>query len=460
MFLGRRAELETLARAFASNRSELIPIYGRRRVGKSELILHFIEDKPAVYYLGKTSASQLQIQEFLQESARSLAEPLLADLSAEEWKRALLAVVGRFRAGGKLVLVFDEFQWMVAASPELPSVLQECWDRHWQKTGKVMLILCGSYIGFMEREVLGKKSPLFGRRTAQILLKPFAYREAAEFHPRWALADRARAYFICGGVPLYLRMFEPSRSIEQNIEATLLDEFAPLHREPDFLLREELRDVTNYYTLLRAIAAGNTRSRDIADHSGIAERSLHYYIQQLSDLGYVGRAHPLAGARPQARNVRYTIEDPLLRFWFRFVFPNSSFIQQRGARAAFRERIRPELEGYFGYCFERLCREALPELYRRENVGAAFQVGEYWDKRVQIDVVGLRDDRWTDLGECKWGASAPRSDPVSGLRAKADLYPNQRGSTLGLRVFTRERERPQQTPKDVSWHTLANIYDA
>ena len=210
MFLGRKAELETLARAYTSSRSELVPIYGRRRVGKSELILHFIEDKPAVYYLGKTSAAQLQIQEFLQESARSLAEPLLADISAEEWKRALLAVVERSRAGGKLVLVFDEFQWMVAASPELPSVLQECWDRHWQKTGKVMLILCGSYVGFMEREVLGKKSPLFGRRTAQILLKPFAYREAAEFHPRWALADRARAYFICGGVPLYLRMFDPA----------------------------------------------------------------------------------------------------------------------------------------------------------------------------------------------------------------------------------------------------------
>ena len=457
MFLGRKAELETLARAYASKRSEFIPIYGRRRVGKSELILHFIEDKPAVYYLGKTSAAQLQIQEFLQESARSLGEPLLADLNAEEWKRVLLAVVERFRGDGKLVLVFDEFQWTVAASPELPSVLQECWDRYWQKTGKVMLILCGSYVGFMEREVLGKKSPMFGRRTAQILLKPFPYREAAEFHPRWALADRARAYFVCGGVPLYLRMFDPGRSIEQNIEATLLDEFAPLYREPDFLLREELRDVTNYFTLLRAIAAGKTRSRDIAAHSGIAERSLHYYIQQLSDLGYVGRAHPLVGTRPQARNVRYTIEDPLLRFWFRFVFPNSSFIQQRGARAAFRERIRPELEGYFGYCFERLCREALPELYLREDVGAAFEVGEYWDKGVQIDVVGLRQDRWTDLGECKWGAGASRSDPVSELRRKSELYPNARGATLGLRVFTREKER-QPAPKEVRWHTLADLY--
>jgi uncharacterized protein len=458
MFLGRAGELQTLKRAYASTRSELIPIYGRRRVGKSELILQFIKDRPAIYYLGKTSAAQLQIQEFLQEAARSLEEPLLAEVSLEDWKRALLTAVERFRGGGKLVLVFDEFQWMVAASPELPSVLQECWDRHWQKTGKVMLILCGSYVGFMEREVLGKKSPLFGRRTGQILLRPFAYLEAAEFHPRWSLADRARAYFICGGVPLYLRMFEANRSIEQNIEATLLDEFAPLYREPDFLLREELRDVTNYYTLLRAIAAGNTKSRDIADHSGIPERSLHYYIQQLSDLGYVGRAHPLVGKRPIGRNVRYTLDDPLLRFWFRFVFPNTSFIQQRGGRTAFRERIRPELEGYFGYCFERLCREALADLYLREGVSAPFEVGEYWDKRVQIDLVGLREDRWTDLGECKWGGPALRSDPATELRHKAELYPNRRGATLGLRVFTRERPAERALPKDVRWHSLADLY--
>jgi AAA+ ATPase superfamily predicted ATPase len=347
---------------------------------------------------------------------------------------------------------------MVGASPDLPSILQECWDRHWKKTGKLLLILCGSYVGFMEREVLGKTSPLFGRRTAQILLRPFAYGEAAEFHPGWSLADRARAYFVCGGVPLYLRMFEPGRSIEQNIEATLLDEFAPLHREPDFLLREELRDVTNYYTVLRAIAAGSIRGRDIADESGIAERSLHYYIQQLSDLGYVGRAHPLVGKKPLVRNVRYTIEDPLLRFWFRFVFPNSSFNQRRGAHATIRERIRPELEAYFGHCFERLCREALPALYQREKVGAAFEVGEYWDKRVQLDVVGFRDDRWTDLGECKWGTAAGRPDPVAELRDKAQLYPNRRGATLGLRVFTRERPKPSQVPPEIRWHALPDLY--
>src|SRR5690606_26779237 len=143
----------------------------------------------------------------------------------------------RFPADRKFVLALDEFQWMAQASPELPSVLQELWDLRWKRSGKVVLILCGSFIGFMEREVLGKKSPLFGRRTAQIHLKPLSHLEAAEFHPGWSLAERARTYFVCGGVPLYLEMFAEARSFEQNVELAILDEHSPLAREPDFLLR-------------------------------------------------------------------------------------------------------------------------------------------------------------------------------------------------------------------------------
>ncbi len=293
---------------------------------------------------------------------------------------------------------------MVEASPELPSVLQEHWDRFWKAPGNMVIILCGSYIGFMEREVLGQKSPLFGRRTAQILLRPFSYVEAAEFHPRWSLLNRALVYFICGGIPLYLRFFNQVQSLERNIELNLLNEFGPMFREPEFLLREELRDVENYYAVLTAVAAGYTNNQAIATQTGIPERSLHYYIQQLSSLGYIARRFPLTGTKPNPRQVRYMLQDPLLRFWFRFVFPNLSFIQQMGPRRALRERIRPELDTYFGLCFERLCRQALPVIYEREGVSATFEVGEYWDNAVQIDVVGLRDDHWTDLGRMQMGS--------------------------------------------------------
>jgi hypothetical protein len=196
MFVGRTAELALLEREHAATGGAFVPIYGRRRIGKSELILRFLREKRAIYYVGKTAPAALQLREFLEQAARVLDEPLLARMSVDGWRSALIEVARRAQGGGKLVIALDEFQWLAAASPELPSVLQELWDRGWRNAGGPMLILCGSYVGFMEREVLGKKSPLFGRRTAQIQLRPFTHREAAAFHPGWAVTDRAAAYFL------------------------------------------------------------------------------------------------------------------------------------------------------------------------------------------------------------------------------------------------------------------------
>ncbi|MFL6199978.1 MAG: ATP-binding protein [Thermoanaerobaculia bacterium] len=458
-FIGRRQELGVLIEAYEGPASAFIPIYGRRRVGKSELILQLLKGRPGVYFVGKKAPAGLQIREFLEEAAAVLDEPLLASFPAESWGAALDAVVSRWRGDGKLILALDEFQWTVEASPELPSLLQERWDRSWRDSGRVVLILCGSYVGFMEREILGRKSPLFGRRTAQIPLRPFGYREAALFHPRYSLLDRARAYFLCGGVPLYLRCFSDGRSIESNLVQEVLEEFAVLHREGDFLLREELREVESYYAVLLAVASGHTTHQEIGRQMGTDSRSLHYYLQQLLELGYLRRRYPLTGERPPARHVRYDLDDPLLRFWFRFVFPNTSYIRHMGAERALRDRIRPHLDAYFGGCFERLCRESLPWLYRNEGVTAAFDVGEYWSKDAQIDVVGVRDDGWTDLGECKWGPVRSAQAVARDLEEKVRAYPNRRDATLGRRIFLRQ-EAPAGAADlpEVRWHSLAELY--
>ena len=458
-FIGRAKELRMLEAAFASPQSAFIPIYGRRRVGKSELILRFVIDKPSIYHLGQQSAEPLQVRDFLVEAAHSLHMPLLAQLRVEGWQQALLTVVQQWSAANprsKLVLALDEFQWTAASSPNLLSVLQHCWDRHWKDAGNVLLLLCGSYFGFMERDVLGNKSPLFGRRTAQILLEPFGYLEAAEFHRRWALTDKAKAYFLVGGMPQYLLFFDDGRSVEQNIRAKMLDEFSPLFHEPTFLLREELREIAPYQAILFAMAAGHGTATRIAAAAEVPERNVHYYLKQLVELRYVRRRYPLDGSSRNQKQVRFGIDDPLLRFWFRFVFPNMSLIASGGAAVAFAERIRPSLGSWFGEGFERLCREALPFIYAQEGLAAAFEVGEYWSPSVQIDVVGRRDDNWTDLGECKWG-------PVRSVRAlrreldrKAAAYANRRGASLGRRYFT--RTQPKATGRERGWHSLADLY--
>ena len=461
-FVGRSAELGALEEAWRGGKSAFIPIYGRRRTGKSRLIVEFAEGKPAIYHVGKQAPAALQRREFLDLAAAALDEPLLRQVATQSWSEAFKLVEERWKGPGKLLLALDEFQWTTESSPELPSVLQEAWDRRWQKSGKIVLILCGSYLGFMEREVLGKKSPLFGRRTAQIFLRPFGFREAAAFHPGWSVLDHAQVYFVCGGLPAYLECFAREKSIEQNLAANFFRENGPLAREPEFLLREELRDVANYHAVLNAMAAeGQTTNSGIARAAGLGDRALHYYLTTLMELGYVRRRHPLHGAANNPRETRYAIADPLLRFWFRFVYPNLSRIPVLGAERAVRELVRPAWEAFCGEAFERLCREAVPLLHAEEKVAASATIGEYWSKDVQIDVVALRDDHCIELGECKWGPV--RSSPAlrAELAEKISAFPNRRGATLRLRYFTRDRVKPAAAPAGSppeTWHSLAALY--
>ena len=458
-FIGRSQELALLEKAVDSPHSALIPIYGRRRVGKSELILRFMANKPGVYYVGQQAPAVLQVREFLAQAAHSLDMPLLAELRVADWRKALLTIVEQWRVAHpdvKLVLALDEFQWIVAASPELLSALQQCWDRHWKSAGNVVLLLCGSYLGFMEREVLGKASPLFGRRTGQIQLQPFGYLDAARFHPNWSVIDKARAYFLVGGLPQYLLCLDDSRSINDNIKRALLDEFAPLFHEPTFLLREELREIASYHAMLFAIASGHITVGAVAAATELPERNVHYYLQQLVSLGYVQRRYPLDRTRPNAKQLRLGLDDPLLRFWFRFVFPNMSLMRSAGAAQTFVERIRPALAGWFGSGFERLCREALPLIYAHEGISAGFEIGEFWNPSAQIDVVGLRDDNWTDLGECKWSAVRSPRALERELERKVRAYPNNRGATLGRRYFVRSKPRGKQRAE--SWYSLEDLY--
>jgi AAA+ ATPase superfamily predicted ATPase len=458
-FIGRQHELGVLEDAWRSPQSGFIPIYGRRRVGKSELILRFIEGKTAVYAVGKRAPAALQMREMLEAAAKMLEAPVLAQVAPSSWRQILETVTNHRKDLQKLVLVLDEFQWMVETSPELPSVLQELWDRFWSRSNDILLILCGSYLGFMEREVLGRNSPLFGRRTAQILLRPFNHIEAREFHPELAMDDHARIYAICGGIPAYLRAFKQDRSVEQNIIATLLEETGPLAQEPDFLLREELRDLIPYHAVLTGLARGSIPPKTLARLASIESRALNYHLGNLINLGYVQRRHPLTGPQPNAKSVRYALDDPLLRFWFRFIFPNLNILRPLGPAAAFTEVIRPDLESYLGLCFDRLCREALPYFYVAEGVRSAFTVGEYWDRHVQIEVVGWRDDNWTDIGECKWGSVDSIRALAEELDCRVKRYPNRRGASIGKRLFLRNTGRGVTAPAGFRLHTLADIYN-
>ena len=341
-----------------------------------------------------------------------------------------------------------------------PSYLPCCsafWDLDWQRGNRLLLILCGSFIGFMEREVLGARSPLHGRRTAALRLEPFGFREAAEFHPKWAHEEQARAYFVCGGIPAYLRRFDPTRSIAQNIAAEFFAVDAFFQREPDFLLREELAEVKQAASVLEATARGRHSQGEIARSIGLSTAALAPHLKNLVSLGYLERVFPLIPGRPPRTSVLYRVADPLLRFWFRFVEPHWSTLRRFTPERAFEQIVAPQWDAYCGEAFERLCREALPSLYEAEKVSGKIEVGEFWDRNVQIDVVGLREDGWVDLGECKWHGRPAVTGVLRELEGRTSHYPHK-GRTVHQRIFL--RTRPKSIPAGATVHDLSSLYES
>jgi len=356
----------------------------------------------------------------------------------------------------KFLLVLDEFQWLCQSSPELPSVIQRLWDLEWQRSNRLMLILCGSLIGFMEREVLGARSPLHGRRTADLRLEPFTFREAAAFHPNWSIEEQTRAYFVCGGVPAYLKQFEQGRSVAQNIAREFFEIDGFFQREPDFLLREELAEVKQAASVLEAVALGRRAQSDIARAVGLTASALAPHLKTLVSLGYLERVFPLSSKRPSRTSVVYRIADPLLRFWFRFVEPHWATLRRYSPERAFEQIVAPQWEAFCGEGFERLCREALPLLYVKEGVSGHFDVGEYWDRAVQIDVVGLRADGWVDLGECRWQGRVGVAQAARELAVRATHFP---GGSRTVRQILFVRKKSKTDLQGTIVHDLTALYE-
>ena len=454
-FVGRGAELSALERRYASSRSELVPVYGRRRVGKTELLTRLASGRPTVYFTASDKLRTSQIGGFMRAAAEWLGISSVAEAAPATWEAAFRLVTGAAPRDRKLLLVLDEFQWACRSSPDLPSVIQRLWDHDWQHSGRVMLILCGSLIGFMEREVLGSRSPLYGRRTASIRLEPLGFREAALFFPQWSLEENARAYFICGGIPAYLRRFDPNLSVVQNVTHEFFEIDSYFQSEPEFLLREELAELKQAASILEAVALGRRSQGEIARAVGLSTSAAAPHLKNLVNLSYLEKTYPLSPKRAPRTAVVYRISDPMLRFWFRFLGPHWSLLRRYPADTAFERIVAPQWDAYCGEAFERLCREALPLLYEQEGISGRSQVGEYWDRQMQIDVVGLRGDDWVDLGECRWPARSSPTEAARELSARAAQYPAS-GRTLLRRLFL--RTKPRTPPPQVRVHDLPALY--
>lgn len=405
MFIGRERELASLNKLYDSGKFEFVVLYGRRRVGKTALINHFIDGKPAIYFMGVESNEKQNLENLsgsIIENFSGLSKE--AGLSFPSFQMAL-DFAFRLAEKDRLILAIDEYPYVARASKSLASTLQLLIDKY-KDTSKLMLILCGSSMSYMEDYVLAYKAPLYGRRTAQLKLLPFDFEETCRYFKHFSAEDKALAYGIMGGTPQYLLQMNDQLSIEENVKNTYLNPTSAIYEEPINLLKQEVREPALYTAIITAIATGASRMSEISSKVGEDTNVCSTYLKNLISLGIVQKETPY-GEKASKKSI-YAIDDNMFRFWYRFVPENASIIA-RGAADLVYKRIEPQLPEYMGKVFEEICKQYLWKLLLAGKSPVEFSsLGRWWGNdpvnkcQAEIDIMGEQDKSTALFAECKW----------------------------------------------------------
>ena len=403
MFIGRERELNALEKLYTSNMFEFAVIYGRRRVGKTALINQFIGDKKAIYFMGVESNAKQNLENF-SKSIIEYSSGIETETSFLSFQAAL-EYVFKLAEKERLILAIDEYPYVARSSKSLASTLQLLIDKY-KDSSKLMLILCGSSMSYMEDHVLAYKAPLYGRRTAQMKILPFDFEETCHYFKKLSNEDKALIYGIVGGTPQYLLQMNDELSVADNIKNTFLNPISFLYEEPINLLKQEVREPAIYTAIITAIAAGASRMSEISNKVGENTNVCSTYIKNLMNLGIVQKEIPY-GEKASRKSV-YSIEDNMFRFWHRFVLENNSVIA-RGATDLVYKRIEPKLSDYMGKVFEDICKQYLWKQLLSGKCPVEFtSLGRWWGNdpiekcQTEIDIMGEQDKDTALFGECKW----------------------------------------------------------
>jgi hypothetical protein len=400
LFADRKQELQFLEQHYKTQTPELIVIYGRRRVGKTELALQFSKTKPHVYFLADRRPETELINELKQRMSLYLKDESFQKLAVKDWIE-LFQEFTKWNQNRHTIIIIDEFPNLIEANHAIPSIFQKIWDQNLKNT-KTMLILLGSSITMMETEVLNYKSPLYSRRTAQWKLEPLKIHHLKPFFPNYDTEQLIHVYACTGGIPAYLLKFDPQTSFWQNVEQKILAKGEFLYEEAEFLLREELREPRNYSLILKAIAQGAKTYGEILTQTSMDKSILSKYTSVLEDLNFIKRNHPIA-IKPKPRKATYTIADNYLNFWFKYIFPNKTELET-GNTQNILNKIKQDYNTYLGHAFEQAVTELLTEMKTKNKLPFTFTtIGKWWYKDNEIDLIALDEETQTaTFLETKW----------------------------------------------------------
>ena len=398
-------------------------IYGRRRVGKTALINKFLDDKKAIYFMGVESNTKQNLENF-SKSIIEYDSGIETETSFLSFQAAL-EYVFKLSQKERLILTIDEFPYVARSSKSLSSTLQLLIDKY-KDSSKLMLILCGSSISYMEDHVLAYKAPLYGRRTAQMKIMPFDFEETCHYFKKFSNEEKALIYGIVGGTPQYLIQMDDTLSVEDNIKNTFLNPISFLYEEPINLLKQEVREPAIYTAIITAIAKGASRMSEISNQINENTNVCSAYIKTLMNLGIIQKETPY-GEKASHKAI-YSIEDNMFRFWYRFVLENNSIIA-RGATDLVYKRIEPKLSDYMGKIFEDMCKQYLWKQLLTNKCPVEFtSLGRWWGNdpiekcQTEIDIMGEQDKNTALFAECKWTNEKVNQSVLETLVKRSKLF--------------------------------------
>ncbi|MFQ5882038.1 MAG: ATP-binding protein [Candidatus Methylomirabilales bacterium] len=447
-FVDRERELSWLQQRWSARDPQLLIVYGKRRVGKTELLKQFIRHKPAVYVLADRRPEQEQLKEVATRLGAHFDDAFIGGKGFDDWLEAfeyLMAKLPAKKTKGPhvLVLVIDEYPYLVENNPATSSLFQKGWGETLCSL-PLCLVLCGSSMTMMESETLVQRAPLYGRRTGDLLVQPLDYSGVQQFLPkRWSFEKCVEVYALLGGMPGYLRQFDLDANLEKNVRDQILTPGAFLFREVDFLLKEELREPRNYLAILRAIGQGKRKFGEIINDTGLAKNVLHKYLHVLENLQLILREVPVTEKAPhRSKRSLYGLQEPFIAFWFECVYPFASDLEL-GETGPALKRFRQILPHILGRAYERIAREVV-----RRSDALPFplhRVGRWWDHQDEIDVVGINEEANGILfGEVKWSLKPIGTNILEGLKAKATKVQwGRKGRREMFALFSRKGFTPQ-----------------
>lgn len=424
MFYCREEELRTMNRRYEKGRFECIVIYGRRRVGKTALINEFCKGKPTVYFSALNASSQENL-EALSKAIYTCQNPDSTSAPTYGSYADALDAITVMSSQKRLVFVIDEYPYLAKAEKAISSQLQHIIDHQWQD-GQLYLILCGSSMRFMEYQVLGYESPLYGRRTAQFKIQALTYREMTAFHPELSFSDQALLYGVTGGIPHYINKLDVEGDLDEALLENLFNTSSYLFEEPENLLKQELREPGIYNSVISAIAGGASRANEISTKVGLESGVCAKYLKVLLDLGILKKETPIT--EKPGRKTIYAIDDNFFRFWYRFIPRNMSVISAGRMRLVYEQAARRFYLDYMGLIFEKMCQQYL--LRYADNLPILLSdVGQWWGtdpktrREVQIDIVGtpVEGNEYL-IGSCKYRNEKIGIEELGLLRRYAAVF--------------------------------------